>query len=115
MEKKRKVEFVELRRERPHLTDSEAKTHFFMNCSESEIKDVSKDTLYLVVADIYGLSYIYDVTKLMRKSTSGKTWTPKFLTNMTASLERKEFFLGEDNEIEGIDKIFKRAAADMGY
>lgn len=112
---KRKVEFVELRRERPHLTDSEAKTHFFMNCSEADIKKVSKDTLYMVVADIYGLSYIFDVTKPMRKNTSGKTWTPKFLTNMSASLERKELFLGDDGELKDIDKILKKAAADMGY
>lgn len=111
----REVQFVEFRRERPNLTDSAAKTHVFVNKTEADIAKVVKETLYIVVADCWGLNYIFDVSKLAKKYMSGKTWTPKMLSNISASLERKELFLDDVGELSDMDKVFKKVAAETGY
>ena len=121
----KKVEFVELRRERPNYKDTAAKTHFFINSTEADVAKVTKDTLYMVVADTYGMPYIFDVTKLVKKHTSGKTWTPKMLSDISISLGRKALYLDDEGIVCGfdndndtvicLDKVMKRVAAEGGY
>ncbi len=61
----KKVEIIELRRERP-TKSSGSQINFFQNISEEEVKAVKSDTLFIVAADVYGVPYAFNVTKSIK-------------------------------------------------
>ena len=75
---------------------------------------IERDTLYLVVSDVYGLSYAFDVTKVVKKYTSGKVWTPRLLDSLRTSLETKELYLNDLGEVDNLNGIMKKVVAECG-
>ncbi len=109
-----RVEFSELRRERPTKAYENGKKHLYANAYHMIPERIERDTLYLVVSDVYGLSYAFDVTKVVKKYTSGKVWTPRLLDSLRTSLETKELYLNDLGEVDNLNGIMKKVVAECG-
>ena len=110
----RQVHFSELRRERPTNACDSKMIHFYVNTTKELLEKVEHDTLFLVVSDSYGLAYAFDITKSVKKYTSGKMWTPKMIDGLSRSFERQDFILNDFDEVEGLTKIIKQVTAECG-
>ena len=77
-----------------------------------------KGRICIIFTDVYGVFYIKEVTKLIRKYTCGQLLSRKMVENISRSLEQMEFFLEEDGQegyILELEKSLKQAGRDNGY
>ena len=112
----RRAEFVKLER-KVNFDDMNLVylSHYYKIEPEKDLTGKYKNRLYLIVADVYGIPYAYEISKLMRKYTSGKTQSPRMIHYISESLERKEFYINSEGKIEDLDKILKQAVTESGY
>ena len=105
------VEFLRLERKVDYKEEGALYRSVYFNVKPNP----DKNSLYLIVADAFGLPYAFEISKLVRKHTSGKTQDPRMIVNMTRALQTKEFFIDENGEIDNLDKIIKKVVAEIGY
>lgn len=111
----RKAEFVMLAR-KVNFEDQQNvyKMIYFDIEPEKEESGLYKNKLYLVVADVYGVLYTYEIGKLVRKFSSGLSQSPVMVRRIEEYLREKEFLLNSEDQIEDLDKILKRTMSDCG-
>ncbi len=109
----KKLEIIELRRERP-TKSSGSQINYFQNISEEEMKAVKSDTLFIVAADVYGIPYAFNVTKAIKKFTSGKPWTVRMINNLQKAMVGRKIAI-EGDELVDADKFIKQVVAETGY
>ena len=87
---------------------------------ETESNPQYKKNVYIVVADELGIPYYWEIGKLINKLTGGKLqskiYKPKVMIGkISEALERRELFLNDEGEIEGLKKHLEKAIGDTGY
>lgn len=110
----RRVEFVKLARKVNYDNPDDVYKSYYFNINP-EKDGLYKNNLYLVVVDVYGILYSYEIGKIVRKYSSGTTQSPHMIKRIESLLREREFFLNADNQIEGLEKILKRAIHGCGY
>lgn len=111
-----KVEFVRLERKVNYKNEDEVYLNFYSDVVlNSAEKGLNKDKLYMILADMYGVPHAFEISKKIKKYTSGKVQSPVMIQRISEALKRKEFFLDDNGAIENLDKILKNAIAETGY
>ena len=110
----RKLEFVSLDRKVNYEDGCSLFIRHYSNSKPEKDKNGS-NKLYLVVANEHGIPYAYEIGKLVRKYSSGKTQDPVMIQRMSESLKEQELLLNSEGQIENLDKILKKVLANWGY
>lgn len=87
---------------------------------EIEANPQYKKNVYIIVADELGIPYYWEIGKIINKLTGGKLqskiYKPKIMIEkISEALERRELFLNDEGEIEGLKKHLEKAIYATGY
>lgn len=112
----RKVQFVSIDRKVNYEDEETLFIRHYSNLKTVRDNNVAnKNLLYLVVANEHGIPYAYEIGKLVRKYSSGKTQDPVMIERMSESLKEQELLLNSEGKIENLDKILKKVLSNWGY
>ena len=110
----RKVQFVSLDRKVDYQNEEALYAKYYLDIQPQK-GNSCKDKLYLVVANEYGIPSAFEIGKLVRKYSSGKTQDPVMIVRMSESLKEQELLLNSEGQIENLDTILKKVLANWGY
>lgn len=112
----RQLEFVRLDR-KVNYENEEAvyKMHYLHIQPENDSNGKYKDKLYIIVADAYGIPYAFEISKFIRKFTSGKTQSPTMIEYLSEAFKHQELYLDDDGKIDHFEKVLKNAVKESGF